>query len=507
MFNELMRLASEAGTYAAEAQDFNIGETATNTPLRRISNNGYLDGRIHSPMSTDNQLDAFRGVAYAAIDKIARRVAQVPLRLCQYEHSLVEDEATKVRVNFHPFMTLFNDGNGHRPHEEYSVWEMKYVLQASLDTTGESWWYIERDKLGVPSRITPLPSNRMTIVFDKDTGLVSGHFYCPKGTTPEMGGIFIPKLSFPELQKPQNWTKPFLVFIRYPSPRGIEDPRGWSPIKAAAYAYDINLYEQIYKKNFLQQGGQLGGILQSEVALNKDQIEEYIEQFKIRHSGPRHAGLPMVLPKMLKWTTTEPTPRDMQWAEAINLTASQILQIYGISDAKLGRADIGNRNTADAMDVTFNREVIQSRLDIVEAKLNTEFLPIYPRQTDALYFSAEFDDPVPSDGEAQLKREDQDLKNGIRTPNEIRKDRNMSPFGKYGDQVYKALNMIPIDPMAATLEISQDDMDKLGFVNPKEQAEIDALANPDAGKTQDAGKKQDGEVDPKASKNGKDNSK
>jgi phage portal protein BeeE len=250
--------------------------------------------------------------------------------------------------------------------------------------------------------------------------------------------------------------------------------------------YDINLFEQIYKKNFLQQGAQLGGILQSEVALNKDQIEEYLEQFKIRHSGPKHAGLPMVLPKMLKWTTTEPSPRDMQWAEAVNLSSSQLLQIYGISDAKLGRADIGNRNTADAMDVTFNREVIQTRVDTIVSKINTEFLPIYPQQTDQLYFSASFDDPVPGDGEMQLKKENQDMQNGIITPNEIRESRRLKPFGKYGDQIYKAINLMPVDPMAATLEISQDDADKFGFVGPEEQAALDqktaeaqAAAKPD----------------------------
>ncbi len=239
------------------------------------------------------------------------------------------------------------------------------------------------------------------------------------------------------------------------------------------------MFEHIYKKNFLAQGAQLGGILQSEVALSPDQIKEYLDIFRERHGGPGKAGLPMVLPKMLKWETTEPSPRDMQWAEAVNLTNSEILQLYGISDAKLGRADIGNRNTADAMDVTFNREVIQSRLDIQTSKLNTEFIPVYPGQTDALFFTHRFDDPVPGDGELAMKRENQDLINGVRTPNEIRASRNdkhLGKFGKYGDQVYKPINMLPVDPSAATLEISQDDADKLGYIAPEDQAKLDADA-------------------------------
>jgi hypothetical protein len=205
---------------------------------------------------------------------------------------------------------------------------------------------------------------------------------------------------------------------------------------------------------------------------------------------------------MLKWTTTEPTPRDMQWAEAINMTQSQILQIFGISDAKLGRADIGNRNTADAMDVTFNREVIKSRLDLLTASLNADFLPVFPKQSEKLYFSVEFEDPVPADSEQNMKKEAQDLTMNVITRNEVRTQRGLKPMGKFGDQVYVPLTHIAVDPFDTKLELSQDDKELLGFIDPEEQAQIAADAKAKADK-ENAGKKKDGEVDPKASDQGK----
>jgi HK97 family phage portal protein len=371
---------------------------------------------------------------------VGRRIAQLPVHLFQNQHQTGKPPK-KIELFSHPFLNLFSSTNGRKPHEEYSVWELDYWTSVSLDLAGEAWWLTERDKYGAPSRVTPLPAHRMSLVFDRDTGFVKGYMFVPKGQTVQTGGIFIPKFSFKELQQPENLTKPFVTFFRYPSPLGIEDPRGWSPIKAAAYAYDINLFEQIYKSNFLQNGAQLGGILQSDVALSKEQIDEYLDQFESRHKGVRKAGIPMVLPKMLKWETTEPTPRDLQWVEVIGATESMLLQIYGISDAKLGRADIGNRSTAEAMDVTFNREVIQSRIDIKVSKLNTDFLPIYPKQTDQLYFSAEFDNPVPADGEMALKQEDQDLKNNVITRNEVRERRKMEPWkSPFGNAVYAQEN-------------------------------------------------------------------
>lgn len=495
MLTLLREFAVESGRRkATESSSASLGEASTQISLRRGSS-VINDDRVRPEASLEQQADSFRGTVYAAVDKIARRIAQLNLNLFTVEIDESKEVIDERRTIFHPFINLWSSANGHKPHEEYSAWDLKYVISASLDTTGESWCLIERDSLGRPVRVTPLPSYRMTIVINKDTGGIAGYLYVPKGTAIEAGGIFFPKMSWKELQ--ENPTVPFMWYTRYPSPKGIEDPRGWSPIKAAAYAYDINLYEQIYKRNFLKNGAQLGGILQSETALSKQQIEEYLEQFQNRHAGFEKAGLPMVLPKMLTWTTTEPTPRDLQWAEAVNLTQSQILQIYGISDAKLGRADIGNRNTADAMDVTFNREVIQSRCDHLTASLNVDFLPVYPKQTDKLYFTTRFDDPVPADSEAQMKRERQDIELNVVTRNEIRKSRKIALYGKYGDQVYMPLTHIPVDPNESTLEISQDDADKFGFISAEDKAKLDAENAAKEGKEVESGSgKKDGSTDP-----------
>lgn len=402
-----------------------------------------LEGDIPARDKTDEQLNAYRGTVYAATDKISRRVAGLRIKLLQVKvDSAGEEERTEVLV--HPFLSLLGRGSRSAPHEEYSVYELKQTTSISLDLTGEAWWLTERNLLGVPGRITPIAGNRITVAIVKETGLIGGYFFRPKGAGRDQA-IFIAKVPFAELQKPGNLQTPFMTFFRYPSPRGIEDPRGWSPVKAAAYAYDINLYEMIYKKTFLEQGAQLGGILESTVTLNRDQIDEYMDQFKAKHGGPEQAGLPLILPPALKWHTTEPSPRDMQWAEALKLTSEQILQIYGVSDAKLGRADIGSRATAHAQDFTFNREVIASRLELIQAKLDQEFLPVYPGQSDELHFDCEWEDPVPADPELGLKQEEQDVKLNIRMRNEVREERGLDPMGEFGDLAQVGMSTMLID--------------------------------------------------------------
>lgn len=441
------------------------------SPRRPFSS--FLGLRDPADDKAEQQLESFRGSIYAAVDKIGRRIAQLPIQLKQKE-LVSENKYEETIIRSHPFVSLLGTGYGARPHEEYSRWELDYWTQVSLDLTGESWWLNERDAFGVPVRVTPLPTNRMTVVYSQDTGLIAGYIFVPKGAALYRGGIFVPKLSWADLQSDQHKTTPFITMFRYPSPLGIEDPRGWSPVKAAAYSYDINLFEHIYKRNFLKQGAQLGGILQSEVALTKEQIQEYLDQFESRHRGPKKAGLPIVLPKMLKWTTTEPTPRDLQWVETIKATSSDIYEIYGISDSKLGRADVGNRATADAMDVTFNREVIQSRLDLRSTKLDSDFLPIYPGQSDKIHFCVYFDDPVPEDREYTLRQERQDVMLNIRTKNEIRAMRGVDKFGKYGEMATLKKGDVLVDTQGG------DPVKEIQDQTPKPAAKTDVAKSTDA---------------------------
>jgi HK97 family phage portal protein len=490
MLSGLSRIAGAMGARGSEL------EASTNLRFRR--NSSTLDMRAPANDKAAAQLGSFRGAVYASVDKIARRVAQLPVRINTMKTRGDDAMPDKAQIYYHPALHLLGEGYGCRPHEEWSRWELDYWTAVSVDLTGEAWWLIERDDFGTPARVTPLPASQMVIVFSKETGMIAGHIFVPKNRTYE-DGIFIPKMTFDDLSKGKNLITPFIVHFRNPSPEGIVDPRGWSPVKAAAYSYDINMFEMIYKRTFLEQGAQLGGILQSEVALTKKQIEEYLEQFKLRHSGVRKAGLPMILPKMLKWTTTEPTPRDIQWLETVKATDSQILMIYGISDAKLGRADIGNRGTAEAMDVTFNREVVQSRLDQKKSKLNADFIPIYPGQSDKLYLMADFDDPVPADAEALLKRERQDIDLNIVSRNELRSRRGMDPMGKFGEVVWMPINQMPVDPEASALQIEMDDHPVLIAKEQAEaaQAAADKQAETDAAVEKEKGKKTEPAAEPK----------
>lgn len=410
------------------------------TPRAFGSGRSRWSGGERPSKNTREQLESFRGTVYSAVDTIARRAAEIRPRLHQVTRH--RNEQTREQVAAHPFLRLLGRGPG-KPHPEYTGHQLRYWTQQSLDLTGEAFWAVERGPNGVPKRVTPLPAHRVTLAIDRDSGERTGFVYRP-GNGEE---IVLPDWSFERLQQRQNRRVPFVVFFRYPSPKGIQDPRGWSPVQAAAYDIGIERSEKRYKLNFLQQGAQLGGILQTEKNLTREEIAEYAEQFQTRHGGPSQAGKPMILPRGMSWETTEPTPRDLQWVETLGVTKADILQAYGVSEAKLGNAEVGNRATAEAMDVTFNREVIRPRLQLVKHTLEEDFLPIYPGQADRKFFEVDYPNPVPEDREFELEQEKHDLEQGVRSRNEIREERGLDPLqGELGEAHTLPISVQVLDP-------------------------------------------------------------
>ena len=106
-----------------------------------------------------------------------------------------------------------------------------------------------------------------------------------------------------------------------------------------------------------------------------------------------------------------------------------------------------------------------------------------------------------------MAKERQDIELNVITRNEVRTQRGVKPMGKFGDQVFVPLTHVAVDPFETKLELSQDDKELLGFIDPAEQAQIaaDAKAKADSEAEAAAGKKKDGETDPKASEQGKEN--
>jgi len=83
-----------------------------------------------------------------------------------------------VEVTEHPFLDLMANVNSF-----WNQFDMMELVTLFLEQTGDAYWYIPVNKLGVPAEIWVLPSQNMKIVPSKETFISHYEYRAPGQTT------------------------------------------------------------------------------------------------------------------------------------------------------------------------------------------------------------------------------------------------------------------------------------------------------------------------------------
>ncbi len=185
---------------------------------------GILGGRQYSggigpDADFSEMMQAYLGWVYACASIVARNVAKVPLRLYQ------EQGEDWIEIENHVLVDLLDSPNP--IHTRFEIWELTVVW---LELTGNAYWYMPINRLGVPGEIWPIPPDRMIIIPD-ESELIKGYLYRYRG-------------------KEIAFERDEIIHLRYPNPNSIY--YGMGPLQAAAYSYDLDLYMKKYSVNLLK---------------------------------------------------------------------------------------------------------------------------------------------------------------------------------------------------------------------------------------------------------------
>jgi phage portal protein BeeE len=156
------------------------------------------------PLSTlvDNYelIDAFKSWVYVCASKNAQAVAKVPLKLFVAKKnaskkllvqtkSIDRREETRLRsisgldqyvrkaakieeVTDHPFFDLIQSVNP--MINRFDLWE---ITQLFLEMTGNSYWYVVKNAMDVPTMIWPIPTQGMYVVTGSGSTMIKGYVY------------------------------------------------------------------------------------------------------------------------------------------------------------------------------------------------------------------------------------------------------------------------------------------------------------------------------------------
>jgi HK97 family phage portal protein len=333
------------------------------------------------PGGMQAQMDAMGrvGSLFAIVDRIITAYSQVEWRLYRvpkdgrrrYESGTGGAQDGRIEVTKHPALDLWK-----KPNPFFMGTAFRESAQQHEELTGEQYWVIDRNAVGLPQELWFVRPDRMEPVPDASNFLIGYIYHGP-------GGEDVP------LQRED------VIFLRRPHPT---DPyRGLGAVQAILGDLDATYLSTEYNRNFFLNSATPGGIIQSENNISDEDFNQFQARWAETHKGVANAHRVAILEAGMTWIDRKYTMDDMQFVELKEASRETIREAFGFPKAMTGATDDVNKANAYAGEVMFARWMTKPRLIRTREALNNILLPMYGRSTAGLEF--DFVNPVPEDDE------------------------------------------------------------------------------------------------------------
>ena len=410
---------------------------------------------LTSPRNYTSLLNAYKSWVYVCANRNATMTASFPLKLYvakpnnsktlvrtrsisretkkhlysighldRYLRKAVEVE----EVLEHPFLDLMKNVNPFMDENE-----LKETTTLHQDLTGNAFWYLLKNNLGLPAEIWLVPPDKVKIVPSKEN-FINGYVYSQG----------LDKVPFDTSE---------IVHFKYPSPTSAYYGAGC--LAAVTYAYDINLNMDKYETNMFANMGRPEGYLKTDQALDDKEFKRLKRLWSQEYGGVKGAGKTAILEKGLEYKPITLTPRELNFLSGRKITKEEIFNAFGIP---LGLfSEESNRANSEMANYNYMSGTIAPRHRRQEGKINEMILPLY----DERLFCA-YDDCIPENEMLEHKRRVDNVKEGIISRNEAREEEGKDALDEL-DKIYISNTLVPIGTMseAETEELSKKIIDKV----------------------------------------------
>lgn len=324
--------------------------------------------------------------------------------------SYIRKAAEVVEVLEHPIYDVFKNVNPIA--NRFDLWD---ATELFLELTGNSYWYIPKNNLGVPDQIWNLPSQYMKIVSDKKS-LIIGYVF-------ERGTYKIP-FEYDEI-----------IHFKFTSPSN--QLYGLGPLAAAlqsvSYDKDIRQFDSTLMRNM----GRPEAVIEAPTVIGPDVYERVKEEWRKNYSGSAKIGKTIILEQGLTYKPITFPPKDMNHVIGRKMNREEIAAIFGVPMSKLTTESVNLAN-AKIGETQYQSDTIEPRLRRIEEKLNERFCPMF----DERLFLA-FDSTVPEDIDFEMRDRTQRLSSYITTVNEEREKLGMEKV-EWGDIPLASSSIVPL---------------------------------------------------------------
>lgn len=348
------------------------------------------------------QLRNYQSWVYAAVNAIAQEIARqrpyLYLNTGQAEHEHLP------LPHQHPLCRLLE-----HPNPWLTPWEMWYLTVVYLELTGNCFWYLAEStsddrRLGVPAEVWIVPTPWVKVIPDARE-FVKGYAIAAPG------------------MPVQTFAPSEIIHLKYPNP--LDPHYGLSPLQANALTVDANteLLKSRYQ-TFLA-GPRPGVVLQTEQTLTDQTVQRLEDKLTEKFSGRANWHRPMILEQGLTASPWTLTPAEMDYLNSARMTRDEILAIFRVPPAITGIVEnlgLGGQIWFGSR-IMFCEGTIQPKLDLIGQALTRDLGCRYGPDVVIT-----FPDCSPRVLEERRKDDEIDARLGLRTYNEIRRGRGLTPF-------------------------------------------------------------------------------
>lgn len=373
-------------------------------PLTNYNNRGL------PPTSKINLINSVNSVVYSAIEINANAFSKVGWRVFrELPNGRIQEEPDSIEAIILRSVNPFMEGT-----------TLNYLTSAWKDSAGCAFWWIKkRENSNIPEAIFPLSPSNTTPMLRIGTMEFESFQHTVNGKTFTIPAEDVIRFYNPSLSNP---------FIGTQSPlQAIWREKGiWDEESKNALALLQNHARPDALINPKSHEGQMGG---------KD-LKRFEKELRNKFKGIGAGGI-LVSNTALEYTPLIFSSKDAELLARKGITKVDILNAFGVPVAIFDNLN-ANKSILQTAMVQHGTFAIAPRIKAFEDTLNEKYFPMFNRASP---LRIKFDDPIPVDAEQRAKQEEQDLKNGVITINEVRQERGRDPV-EWGDEPWFPTNQL-----------------------------------------------------------------
>jgi len=333
-------------------------------------------------------------------------------------HSLIVKQAQNiVEITEHPVFDCLNNVNQDGDLNYYDLME---ITAGYLGMIGNSYWQIMKNSKGTPVGITVLPAEYTCVKLDGKMAITG--YRTSSGVNNDTNYSAEEVIHFLNIAPGVFWKMGDNALRT-----GVYGMGDAEKVLAEIYLYNaINSYLRAVSENNAIPSGV---IKYKNGRLDKNTMEDVTRQWNKVMRNWSQAGKVKVMDQDFEWIPLSLSPKDLDFPEGRRFLTMVIANAWNVP-VDLLTTENSNRASSNTAIHNYFRFAIKPRLRRIEERLNSHLMPMF----DSKLF-LKFDEVIPADQALAITQENNDLRNGTITINEVRKSRGM-PEVSWGSEPF-----------------------------------------------------------------------